>query len=114
MFYAPRRFFLLLFVASACTLYVAHGQSTTERQYGNWLAAPHPEWPSYPGSKKHPHGHGLYRIHFDAHTGRATSVETVQSSRSNILDHDAITTFMRWRCKPGAYTKVTVPISWGE
>ena len=76
------------------------------------LAAPQPEYPSYPGSTSRPRGHGLFLIHFDAKTGQAVSVEVARSTLSNILDQAAVRTLMKWRCKPGAYTKVFVPITY--
>ena len=44
--------------------------------------------------------------------GNATDVSATQSTGSPILDQTSINTFMRWRCNPGIYKKVDVPITY--
>jgi TonB family protein len=41
-----------------------------------------------------------------------TDVDVVQSTGSPILDQASTSTFRRWHCKPGVYSKVTVPITY--
>jgi TonB family protein len=76
-----------------------------------FLHAPHP---NYPKGHTGLHGSGLYRIHFDPHTGWATSVDILKSTRSNFLDQAAIEAFMKWQLAPGALHQITVPMSFGE
>ena len=38
--------------------------------------------------------------------------ERIQLYQADLLDQVSINTFMRWRCKPGFYTKVVVPITY--
>ena len=95
---------------------IANGQSPTPTTYsGNWVSNPHPDIPSAPDIKGHRlHGHGVYVIHFDAKTGQAVSVEVEKSTGSNILDRAMVKSFMKWRCRPGAFTRVRVPVSYNE
>ncbi|MEO7724218.1 MAG: TonB family protein [Chthoniobacterales bacterium] len=43
--------------------------------------------------------------------GYVTEVGLVQSTGSAILDQFASNTFRRWRCRPGVYEQVDVPIT---
>jgi TonB family protein len=94
---------------------MANGQTATATPHSDWVFAPHPEVPTAPDIKgRRLHGHGLYVIHFDAKTGQAVSVEVKKSTGSNILDRAMVKAFIRWRCRPGAYTKIQVPVSYNE
>jgi protein TonB len=76
----------------------------------NWVSAPHPTYP-YEARRAKQTGSGKFVITFDS-SGSATNVSVQQSTGSPILDQVSINTFMRWRCKPGFYTKVVVPITY--
>jgi protein TonB len=76
----------------------------------NWTSAPHPVYP-YEARRQKQTGSGRFVITFDDN-GNATDVSAVQSTGSAILDQTSTNTFMRWRCKPGAYHKVAVPITY--
>ena len=76
----------------------------------NWDSAPHPSYP-YEARRTHATGSGKFLLTFDDN-GNATGVSATQSTGSPILDQTSINTFMRWRCKPGAYHKVMVPITY--
>jgi protein TonB len=76
----------------------------------NWVSAPHPGYP-YEARRAKQTGSGRFVITFDD-SGSATGVSAAQSTGSPILDQTSINTFMRWRCKPGFYHKVVVPITY--
>ena len=76
----------------------------------NWVSAPHPVYP-YEARRSHAIGSGKFLITFDD-SGNATNVSVSQSTGNQILDQTSISTFMRWRCKPGFYHKVAVPITY--
>jgi periplasmic protein TonB len=76
----------------------------------NWRSAPHPSYP-YEARRAKQTGSGKFLITFDD-SGNATDVSAVQSTGSPILDQTTINTFMRWKCNPGAYHKVYVPITY--
>jgi TonB family protein len=76
----------------------------------NWSSAPHPVYP-YEARRQKATGSGRFIITFDD-SGNATDVSVAQSTGSPILDQTSINTFHRWRCKPGAYHKVAIPITY--
>ena len=76
----------------------------------NWKTAPHPVYP-YEARRAKQTGSGRFVITFDD-AGNATDVTATQSTGSPILDQTTINTFMRWKCNPGAYRKVDVPITY--
>ncbi len=76
----------------------------------DWVSAPHPVYP-YEARRAKQTGSGRFVITFDD-SGNATNVSAAQSTGSPILDQTSINSFMRWRCKPGTYHKVAVPITY--
>ena len=54
-------------------------------------------------------GHGFFKLNINKR-GRVVSVETLQSTRSAILDKAAIETLMRWRFKPNTMKELTMPV----
>jgi TonB family protein len=76
----------------------------------NWVAAPHPVYP-YEARRAKQTGSGRFLITFDDN-GNVTDVSTLQSTGSPILDQTSVSTFHRWRCKPGTFHKVVVPITY--
>jgi len=76
----------------------------------NWRSAPRPNYP-YEARRSKQTGSGRFIITFDD-SGNATDVSAAQSTGCSILDQTSISTFMRWKCNPGAYHKVVVPITY--
>lgn len=56
-------------------------------------------------------GKGQFWVHFDERSGQVDSVKIVQSTGHAELDDSAVSTFYRWRCKPGALTEAVIPIA---
>ncbi len=75
----------------------------------NMLAAPRPSY-SYEARRARQTGSGKFVLRFDRN-GYVTSVALVQSTGSAILDDLARNSFQRWRCRPGVYEQVYVPIT---
>ena len=76
----------------------------------NALASPGPAYPEE-AQKAKMTGSGVYELRISK-AGAITSVVIVKSSGSKVLDQAAMTTFRRWRFKPGIFTSVRVPVSW--
>jgi TonB family protein len=76
----------------------------------NLTSAPRPTYP-YEARRSKQTGSGKFLLHFDP-GGAVTDVDVVQSTGSAILDQTSAQTFRRWRCKPGVYSKVYVPITY--
>lgn len=68
-------------------------------------SAPPPAVPS-PGIS----GRGIYIIDISVARGLADNVRVFQSSGNKALDDAAIAALMKWRFKPRAFYKLTVPI----
>ncbi len=75
----------------------------------NMLAAPRPSY-FYEARRARQTGSGKFVLRFDRN-GYVTSVALVQSTGSAILDDLARNSFQRWRCRPGVYEQVYVPIT---
>jgi TonB family protein len=73
------------------------------------IFAPKPEYP-LAARKKHLEGDGVLLLHIDMPSGNVTSVDVEKSTGHKILDNAAVRSFLRWRFRPGTYTKVRVPI----
>ena len=56
-------------------------------------------------------GAGLYELQINK-AGTTTGVTIVKSSKSAVLDQAARSAFLKWRFKPGVFTRVRVPVSW--
>ena len=56
-------------------------------------------------------GSGVYELQIDK-GGRTTAVVIVKSSKSAVLDQAAKSAFLKWRFKPGVFTRVRVPVTW--
>ena len=94
----------------SASLHQAYGGPITfVSSSSNMVSAPHPSYP-YEARKSKQTGSGKYLLVFDS-AGNVTDVSTVQSTGSPILDQACLNTFHRWRCKPGVYNKVYVPIT---
>jgi protein TonB len=75
----------------------------------NFISAPHPAYP-YEARRSRQTGSGMFQIVFDPE-GHATDVSVIRSTGSPILDQVTMSTFRRWRAKPGV-PKVNVPITY--
>ncbi len=76
----------------------------------NLVSAPRPTYP-YEARRSRQTGSGKFLLVFNS-SGSVTDVQVAKSTGSAILDQTSVQTFRRWRCKPGAYTKVYVPITY--
>jgi TonB family protein len=56
-------------------------------------------------------GSGLYELQINK-AGTTTGVAIVKSSGSAVLDQAARSAFLKWRFKPGAFSRVRVPVAW--
>src|SRR6266404_7970952 len=73
--------------------------------------APRPEYPYEARSRKIT-GSGVCVLTVDTPSGSVTDATMAQSIGSPILDNATVSTFRRWRFKPGMYSKVKVPITY--
>ncbi|MDQ3545853.1 MAG: energy transducer TonB, partial [Verrucomicrobiota bacterium] len=76
----------------------------------NLTSAPRPSYP-YEARRARQTGSGKFLLIFNS-SGSVTDVQVTQSTGSAILDQTSMQTFRRWRCRPGAYSKVYVPITY--
>jgi TonB family protein len=72
--------------------------------------APRPNYP-YEARMHHLQGSGLAILTIDPATGNVSNVVMRASTGVGILDDETISTFSRWRFKPGTVNKVRVPIN---
>lgn len=56
-------------------------------------------------------GSGLYELRINKE-GTTTGIAIVKSSGSAVLDQAARSAFLKWRFKPGIFSRVRVPVSW--
>ena len=56
-------------------------------------------------------GSGLYELQINK-AGVTTSVTVLKSSGQPVLDQAARSAFLKWRFKPGVFSRVRVPVSW--
>jgi periplasmic protein TonB len=73
--------------------------------------APRPEYPYEARSRKIT-GSGVCVLTIDTPSGSVTDATMAQSIGSPILDNATVSTFRRWRFKPGMFSKVKVPITY--
>jgi TonB family protein len=74
------------------------------------LASPAAAYPEE-ARKTNTTGSGLYELRVSKN-GMTSEVVIVKSSRSAVLDNAAKNTFLKWRFKPGVFSRVRVPVSW--
>ena len=90
----------------------AHASSGTvdlRSRQSNMIFSPHPAYP-FEARKAKQTGSGKFLLRF-APTGDVTDVIAVQSTGSVVLDQVSLSALRQWRCKPGVYEKVYVPIT---
>ncbi|MEO6971656.1 MAG: energy transducer TonB [Chthoniobacterales bacterium] len=75
----------------------------------NLVSATRPQYPEE-ARRQRWSGSGVFVIRFGL-AGNATDVVLLKSTGHARLDSEAITTFRTWRCRPGVYKMVIVPIA---
>jgi TonB family protein len=76
------------------------------------IFAPKPDYP-YEARSRHQTGSGVCLLSVDTASGNVTDASMAQSIGSPILDNATVSTFRRWRFRPGAAApKVKVPITY--
>ena len=77
----------------------------------NMVFAPHPNYP-LAARRLRATGKGLFMLHFrpDGGCDKAVPIEWM-GSYGGIFGSECVSTFLNWRCFPGVYTVVIVPIS---
>lgn len=70
--------------------------------------APRPPYPEK-ARKQHMAGKGIFELRFNP-DGAVSSVIVLQSTGHDRLDEDCTKTLAKWRCRPGLYSKMRVPI----
>ena len=74
--------------------------------------APKPEYP-YEARSRHIVGSGICVLSIDVASGSVSDATMAQSTGNPILDNSTVTTFRRWKFRPGAAApKVKVPITY--
>ena len=73
--------------------------------------APRPDYP-YEARARKITGSGVCVLTVDTSSGSVTDATMAQSIGSPILDNATVSTFRRWRFKPGMFSKVKVPITY--
>lgn len=74
------------------------------------ISAPRPEYP-YEARSRRITGNGVCLVTVDTASGSVTDATMSQSLGNPILDNSAVSTFRRWRFKPGTVNKVRIPIT---
>jgi protein TonB len=74
------------------------------------INSPRPPYP-YEARSKRITGSGVIVAHVDAASGNVTDASVAKSTGSSILDDAAVSTFRRWRFRPGTVSKVSIPIT---
>ncbi len=87
------------------------GQSSAAggRKKGQLTNAPRPHYPVAARPYLYS-GAGIFLLHFKP-DGTVSSVTVEKSTGHKVLDDEATSTFSQWRCRPGAYTVVRIPMS---
>jgi TonB family protein len=103
---------VILAALSATIALAAEDFKTVDEKEAAALAvnAPRPNYP-YEARAHHLQGSGIAILTVDPATGNVTNVVMRASTGVPSLDDAAISTFRRWRFKPGIVTKVRVPIN---
>ena len=74
------------------------------------IASPRPPYP-YEARSHKIMGSGVIVVTVDPASGDVTNAIVAQSTGSSILDDAAVSTFRRWRFRPGSVSKVRIPIT---
>jgi periplasmic protein TonB len=74
------------------------------------INSPRPPYP-YEARSKRITGSGVITATVDPASGSVTDASVTQSTGNPILDDAAVSTFRRWRFRPGSVSKVRIPIT---
>ena len=74
------------------------------------INSPRPPYP-YEARAHKITGSGVVVANVDAASGNVTDASVATSTGSSILDDAAVSTFRRWRFRPGSVSKVRIPIT---
>ena len=88
-----------------------HSSSLSDEELVRYaLASPSAGYPEA-AQKAKMTGSGLYELQINK-AGTTTSVTIVKSSGRAVLDQAARSAFLKWRFKPGIFSRVRIPVSW--
>ena len=87
----------------------AAAQDESYRQHV--VNAPSPDYP-LEARAHHWTGHGIVLVDVDARTGYVVGARMLKSTDHVVLDHAAISTFSRWRFRPGTVKQVRIPVNY--
>jgi TonB family protein len=73
------------------------------------IFSPHPGYP-FEARRASQTGSGKFLLRFDSN-GEVAEVDAIQSTGSAILDRVSMRALRQWRCQPGIYESVCVPIT---
>jgi TonB family protein len=88
---------------------VAFENEADWKRQGNLTNAPTPYYP-YEARRQHWTGSGVFILHF-RDDGTVDKVIPIRSTGNPMLDAECRSTFSKWRCLPGAYTVIQLPIT---
>jgi TonB family protein len=74
------------------------------------VSRPQPPYP-YEARAHHITGSGVCVVTVDTASGNVTDATMAQSIGNNLLDQSAVSTFKRWKFRPGTVSKVKIPIT---
>jgi|SRR5438270_817819 len=75
------------------------------------IFSPKPDYP-YEARSRHVTGSGVCVVTVDTASGNVTDATMAQSIGNPILDNSTLSAFRRWRFRPGAASKVKIPITY--
>lgn len=91
------------------TLFSQGGAASLVSAQASLTNAPRPEYP-YEARRARQTGSGRFLLQFDDN-GAVTNVSIDQSTGSRLLDQISEKAFRRWRCRPGTYRMIYVPVT---
>ncbi|MFL6588730.1 MAG: energy transducer TonB [Chthoniobacterales bacterium] len=56
-------------------------------------------------------GSGLYELQIDK-SGKTAAVRVIRSAGQPVLDQAAKSAFIKWRFKPGVFSRIIIPVGW--
>jgi TonB family protein len=101
---------LALFLSSAALGASADIHSAAEMDRSAVVSEARPTYP-YEARRQRIGGTGIAILEIDETTGVVRKVHMAQSTGSGLLDQEVLSTFKRWRFKPGTSPLVKVPIT---
>jgi TonB family protein len=74
------------------------------------LYAPHPKFPK-DAQGYYPKGSGIVEMAVDSKSGLVKSARMERSTGNKVLDDAALQTFIQWRFRPGALSRIRIPVT---